>query len=179
MIIAQKQTVGLNKGAATRVSEKPTSPPTLAEAGIDKNLANRARKIAAVPEKKFEGMIGEWRERVQEENERVTANLMEEGSRTAHVSHNAGDNEGKESGVLAKKGQPKKSSDSEHYFGPAKFAEAGIDKKLSARAPKYQLEILGSEYFEAAYPFKEFFQWHALCLFFNAFQALGIVTSQP
>jgi len=38
---AQKETVGLNKGAAvpTRVDEKPT----LASQGIDKNLAHQAR----------------------------------------------------------------------------------------------------------------------------------------
>lgn len=96
MIVAQKQTVGLNKGGRppkTGLQENPVSPPTLAEAGIDKNLADRARKIAAVPEAKFEGMVGEWRERVEQENERITANLIEEGSRTAHVSNNSGDNE--------------------------------------------------------------------------------------
>jgi len=101
MIVAQKQTVGLggpqhSRGGGSKGSKRvplPDSPPTLAEAGIDKKLSARAQKIAAVPEKKFEGMIGDWRERVQEENERVTANLIEEGSRTAHVSNNSGDNE--------------------------------------------------------------------------------------
>jgi phage N-6-adenine-methyltransferase len=102
MIIEQERTVGLNRGAAGggkkdgprgTYTEPRDSRPTLAEAGIDKKLSARAKKIAAVPEKKFEVMIGDWRERVQEENERVTANLIEEGSRTAHVSHNSGDNE--------------------------------------------------------------------------------------
>ena len=37
-----------------RVFEKPTANPTLAEQGIDKNLADKARKLAAMPEKKFE-----------------------------------------------------------------------------------------------------------------------------
>ena len=48
MIEAQARTIGLAKGArergTTRGTERPTaSPPTLAEAGIDKNLAKRAR----------------------------------------------------------------------------------------------------------------------------------------
>lgn len=86
----QRQTVGLNRGAAapTRVDEKPT----LADAGIDKNLADRARKMAAVPEEKFEAALGEWREKVQEETARVTASLLDIGSKP-HVTNNSGDNE--------------------------------------------------------------------------------------
>ena len=94
----QRQTLGLNKGAAglgsnqhqVRVIEQPA--PTLAEAGIDKNLADRARKMAAVPEEKFEAALGEWREKVQEETARVTSSLLDMGSK-AHVSNNSGDNE--------------------------------------------------------------------------------------
>jgi hypothetical protein len=40
-----------------RVSAKPDSPATLAEAGIDKNLADRSRKAAAMPEEEFEKEI--------------------------------------------------------------------------------------------------------------------------
>src|SRR5258708_24220016 len=40
-----------------RVSEKPEAPTTLVQAGIDKNLANRARKAAAMPPEKFEATI--------------------------------------------------------------------------------------------------------------------------
>jgi hypothetical protein len=53
---AQKTTIGFNEGAkgsrvkGARVSDKPT----LAEAGIDKNLANRARKACAVAESEVE-----------------------------------------------------------------------------------------------------------------------------
>jgi hypothetical protein len=40
-----------NQHGRHRVSEKPdASPTTLAQAGIDKNLANRARKAAGLPE---------------------------------------------------------------------------------------------------------------------------------
>src|SRR6188472_2523435 len=47
---AQKATVGLAKGGGDkrsdhRVARKPTDPPTLAEAGIDKNLAKEGRKL--------------------------------------------------------------------------------------------------------------------------------------
>jgi hypothetical protein len=59
---AQKETVGLNKGAAEPGANKrglennPRSDarPTLAEAGIDKNLANAARKAATKSETEFE-----------------------------------------------------------------------------------------------------------------------------
>ena len=54
-----------------RVGQKPAiadSPPTLAEAGIDKNLAQRARTYAAVPPEKFEQLLTDKR---QGENRRV------------------------------------------------------------------------------------------------------------
>jgi hypothetical protein len=68
---AQADTVGVNTGGrpktgleknpvSTRVAEKPAS---LAEAGIDKNLAHRARTYAAVPEQKFEKLLTDKRKR--------------------------------------------------------------------------------------------------------------------
>jgi hypothetical protein len=83
LMAAQRETEGLNKGAATRVAEKPASPPTLAEVGIDKNLADRARKYAAIPEAEFNGIVGEWKERVEAENARVTVNLLAAGEKAA------------------------------------------------------------------------------------------------
>lgn len=62
------------------VADKP-KPPTLAEAGIDKNLADRARKYAAIPEQQFEGILADRRERIETENRRVTVNLLEAGVR--------------------------------------------------------------------------------------------------
>lgn len=56
------------KGAAnggwkeTRVEETPV---TLSEFGIDKNLANRARKYAAIPEQEFNSPLTDWRARAQ------------------------------------------------------------------------------------------------------------------
>jgi hypothetical protein len=51
---AQASTVGVNNGGRpkTGVSNTPVfdTPATLAEAGIDKNLAKRARTYAAVPQ---------------------------------------------------------------------------------------------------------------------------------
>jgi hypothetical protein len=54
---AQKETVGLNKGGRPKTGfvENPvSSKPTLAEAGINKNLAQRARTAAAMPASDFE-----------------------------------------------------------------------------------------------------------------------------
>jgi hypothetical protein len=51
--------VGLAKGGGDkksdhRVKRKPSDPPTLAEAGIDKNLAHEGRKLGALSEREFE-----------------------------------------------------------------------------------------------------------------------------
>lgn len=84
IIKAQKETVGLATGGdAMRARFQPGTEvrPTLADAGIDKKLSSRAQKLAAVPEAEFEGMLGEWRERVGRENERVTTNLLKAGER--------------------------------------------------------------------------------------------------
>lgn len=90
MLKGQRETVGLNKGAAAggkkgaprgSFVEQRDQSPTLADVGIDRKLSMRAQKIAAIPEAKFEGMVGEWRERVTKENERVSANLLKEGDK--------------------------------------------------------------------------------------------------
>lgn len=68
LMAAQAESVGKAKGAAeagtrrgtTRVENKPAS---LAEAGIDKNLAHRARTLAAVPAEKFEDLLKDKRQR--------------------------------------------------------------------------------------------------------------------
>lgn len=84
MIVAQKETVGLNEGgrpAKTPSEKEGVSKATLIEAGIDYKLSSRAQKMAAVPAEKFEGMLGDWRDRVEKENERVTTSLLREGER--------------------------------------------------------------------------------------------------
>lgn len=47
-----------------RVFKKPEAPATLLEAGIDKNLAHRAREAAALPEAEFEDKIAERRDEI-------------------------------------------------------------------------------------------------------------------
>lgn len=85
VIKQQKETVGLNKGAAGGgVKDSPrgnfTEPrdttPTLAEVGISKKLSSHAQKIAALPEAKFEEIVGDWRNSLEEANVRVTTNLL-------------------------------------------------------------------------------------------------------
>jgi phage N-6-adenine-methyltransferase len=78
----------MNEGG--RPSEKTgskTDPvskaPTLSEAGIDKHLADRARKYAAVPAQEFEEILADRRDRIETENKRVTVNLIEAGVRGA------------------------------------------------------------------------------------------------
>ena len=69
LMLSQRVTIGMATspppaGRNGRVVDKPDHrPPTLAEAGIDKNLAHRARKLAAVPQEKFEEQLGEKRRR--------------------------------------------------------------------------------------------------------------------
>tara|TARA_R100001594_G_C4031567_1_gene261415 strand:- start:266 stop:1237 length:972 start_codon:yes stop_codon:yes gene_type:complete len=97
IIKAQKDTVGLAKGG--QPYQNPTgrdklpveASPTLAEIGIDKDLSSRAQKLAAVPEDKFEGMLGGWRERVADETERVTTNLLKLGEN--YRANSTGENE--------------------------------------------------------------------------------------
>jgi hypothetical protein len=71
LMAAQGATVGKAKPTGSnqhRVKIKPDAPATLAEAGIDKNLAHRARTYAAVPAERFEDLLKDKRRR---ENRRV------------------------------------------------------------------------------------------------------------
>lgn len=66
---AQRATAGFHDGGRpkTGLKSNPVSqedtPATLAEAGIDKNLAHRARTYAAVPSEKFEELLDKKRRR--------------------------------------------------------------------------------------------------------------------
>lgn len=80
MIAAQKAGDGLAKpGPKSVVADDRI--PTLAETGISKDLSSRAQKLAAVPDDEFEEQVGEWRDRVQAEGERVTTKLVQAGER--------------------------------------------------------------------------------------------------
>jgi hypothetical protein len=64
LIAAQRETVGLHNGGRpekTGLSNNPVSKPTLAAAGIDKNLAERSRKLAAMPVARFNDLIAQIR----------------------------------------------------------------------------------------------------------------------
>lgn len=90
MLAAQKADGGLSKGAAgagvnqhtpAEVRSSVTTAPTLADAGISKDLSSRAQKLAAVPEAEFEAELAAKRERDQKEGARVTARLEKAGER--------------------------------------------------------------------------------------------------
>ena len=67
----QRKTIGMAKPRSgkgqrkhdRRVIDKPDGPPTLAEAGIDKNLAHAARWTAELTEKEFEAAVKDRQER--------------------------------------------------------------------------------------------------------------------
>jgi len=83
LIAVQKAGPGMSKGgrpAETGREQRPVMP-TLAGAGISKDLSSRAQNIAAVPEREFEQEIGEWRERVTAEGARVSARLEAKGAK--------------------------------------------------------------------------------------------------
>lgn len=64
---------GTSRGT-TRDIEKPAS---LADAGIDKNLANRARKFAAIDDEDFEGLIEDTRDSVKRGIERTVVKALD------------------------------------------------------------------------------------------------------
>jgi hypothetical protein len=81
MIVDQKSAVGLAKGGGDkrskqRVQRRPGDPPTLAEAGIGKHLADRARKWAAISEEDFAKYLARWRGEATRANDRVTIGIL-------------------------------------------------------------------------------------------------------
>jgi N6-adenosine-specific RNA methylase IME4 len=78
MMEAQRESIGLAPaGNPNWVSEKPNSPPTLADAGIDKNLANRARKLHALPSLEFERVVADGRQAIERGVERSALKAIE------------------------------------------------------------------------------------------------------
>jgi N6-adenosine-specific RNA methylase IME4 len=63
--------------------------PTLARMGTDKNLANRARELASVPERAMEARLAGWRAKAERDAGRVTMNILREDQkeqrRAAHA----------------------------------------------------------------------------------------------
>ncbi|PWJ88408.1 N6-adenosine-specific RNA methylase IME4 [Mesorhizobium loti] len=84
LIVAQKTTIGLNPGGRPKTSAsrgQVPEQPTLSDVGVDRKMSARAQKMAAVPEGEFEAMVGDWRNRIEIENERVTVNLLKAGEK--------------------------------------------------------------------------------------------------
>jgi hypothetical protein len=72
---------GIGKRGSETNPRYADAPPSLEEVGIDKKTADRARKYAAIPEDEFNGIVGDWRERVEAENARVTVDLLAAGKK--------------------------------------------------------------------------------------------------
>jgi phage N-6-adenine-methyltransferase len=90
----QKATIGLARGGRPTTKTGGNNPPvlgTLAEAGIDKDLAKLARKYAEVPEDKFGRILAERRATVQAANAKVTVDLL--GDAKVRGTQGTGDNE--------------------------------------------------------------------------------------
>lgn len=91
MLAATKASGGLNRGAQLKgttdgkssvvVTDDRREKPTLADAGINKDLSSRAQKLAAVPDAEFESEVSDWRNRVNAEGARVSARLQKAGQR--------------------------------------------------------------------------------------------------
>jgi len=86
LIKEQKQTVGLNEGGPkpkklTGLSNNPVRP-TLADAGIDKNLANEARQLASLDEDEFEDVVDKTRKAVNKASKTVVAYQNKQQTRT-------------------------------------------------------------------------------------------------
>ena len=64
-----------------QVGSAEDMPPTLEELGIDRKLAARSAKMAAVPAHEFENLIAEWERVLETENERVTTDLLRAGQK--------------------------------------------------------------------------------------------------
>ena len=81
----QKKTVGLNKGALRRGLKKNPrdDKPTLADAGIDKNLANEARELAALDEAEFEDAVADTRKVVNKASKATVAKKTKKKRRDA------------------------------------------------------------------------------------------------
>jgi hypothetical protein len=95
MLAATKADGGLNQGTrgqlagkdetgdvlAVDTNDRQKVAPTLAQAGISKDLSSRAQKLAAVPEADFEAALAEKRERDRKEGSRVSAKLERAGAK--------------------------------------------------------------------------------------------------
>ena len=86
MLAGEKAEGGLRPAATLKqgpvvVTNDHGKKPTLADAGISKDLSSRAQKLAAVPEAEFEAELAAKRERDRKDGARVSAKLEQAGAR--------------------------------------------------------------------------------------------------
>lgn len=94
LMAAQRDIGELKVGNPNGFEKNPLDKPiTLSEAGIDKNLADRARKYAAIPEQEFNDRVDEYRRRVSEEGDRARADLLDAGDKHVRGTFGTGENE--------------------------------------------------------------------------------------
>ncbi|WLB43040.1 hypothetical protein QIH93_21060 [Bradyrhizobium ottawaense] len=82
LIAAQKQTVGLNRGALRRgsQSEQRDERPTLAEVGIDRKLSSKAQRLAAMDAAAFEQAMEEHAKQMRAGVGRIAMDLHKVGA---------------------------------------------------------------------------------------------------
>lgn len=110
LILAQKESVGLNKGvrmagkagSSAVVTNDHREIPTLADAGISKDLSSRAQKYAAVPPAEFDAIVENWRDKVSEEGVRVSLQLQAAGEKQAKKEPALPDSQPVSFGIVAK-----------------------------------------------------------------------------
>ena len=113
MLADQKAAGGMNRGQlkqgpALVNNEDGKASPTLSDVGISYDLSSRAQKMAAVPEAEFEAEVGEWRDRVQVEGERVSTRLQKAGARAQQEAEHEAEDAGpsaEEDAYLAERAQ--------------------------------------------------------------------------
>lgn len=104
MIAEQKAGPGLAKPGVKPAGNSVVTNdriPTLADAGITKDLSSRAQKLAAVPAAEFEAEVGQWRDRVKAEGARVSARLVQAGNRELAKQPKQPDDDGPSAEELA------------------------------------------------------------------------------
>lgn len=93
MMAEQKATVGMAKPPGKKIGSQKdpiSTAPTLADVGIDKHLADRARKLAAMKAPQFEKQVTQWREYSEKKEGCIEKNILKP---KAHVANNSGENE--------------------------------------------------------------------------------------
>jgi N6-adenosine-specific RNA methylase IME4 len=139
MMESQKETVGLaTAGRPTKeigFSENPISKPTLAEAGIDKNLANRARKLHSLPKEEFERVVSEGREAIERGVERQILKATDRAARESELGAKQYALPDKRYGVIL--------ADPEWRFEPWS-RETGMDRAADNHYPTSCTEVIAA-----------------------------------